>query len=223
MSKTRSNTPRADRKQDRLANNLSQAISRALTEGQLQALDAASHTDFAALIVERARAPRAPAWMANAQSADPAVREQTRESYERCLDIYRTVVRPQDTTYDDAGAAAAFFVAVNLNALHDVETTPETLLLLERQLLGLVRQGAQWDSASLSERQFYFEQMAMLGAFMAGLMEKARSEGPAALAKVQNAARGYLRRVLGMEPDLLTFGAHGLALRSAAGEAPSTA
>jgi hypothetical protein len=215
MSKSRSNAPRADRAQDKLADNLSHAINRALTEGRLLALNSANRTDCAALIVERARTPRAPAWMADAQSADSAARKQARESYERCLDIYRTVVRPQDTAFDNAGAAVAFFVAINLNALHDLHTTSDTLLLLERQLLGVVRQSSAWDSASISERQFYFEQMAMLGVFIAGLVAQARSQGAAAIAKAQDAARGYLRRVLGMDPDLLTFGANGLALRSA--------
>jgi len=55
--------------------------------------------------------------------------------------------------------------------------------------------------------------MAMLGVYIAGFVAKARAQGPAALAKAQDAARGYLRRVLGMNPDLLTFGEHGLALR----------
>ena len=221
MSKTRSTTYRPGHKQDALSE--SQSIARALAAGALQALDATTSTDFAALIVERAGTPRAPAWMAEAQSTDAGARKSARDGYERCLEIYRTVVRPQDTTYDDAGAALAFFVAINLNALHDLPTTPETLLLLERQLLGLARQASGWDSASISERQFYFEQMAMLGVFIAGLLSNAHTEGAAALVKVQKAARGYLRRVLGMDPDLLTFGAHGLALRRAADAANQAA
>lgn len=218
MGKTRSNTPRPGPSQDMLSNKLSQALNRALTDGRLQALDAAGTSDFAALIVERARTPRAPAWLAEAQSKDADERKRARASFERCLEIFRTMVRPEDTTYDDAGAAFAFFVAANLNALHEVRTTRETLLLLERQLLGLVRQGSDWDSASISQRQFYFEQMAMLGVFIAGVVAKARAEGPEALAKAQHTARGYLRRVLGMDPDLLTFGEHGLALRPAPDE-----
>jgi hypothetical protein len=223
MSKTRPNVPHPDQSQDALTTKLSQALNRAFTEGQLHTLDAAGKSDFAALIVERAERSTAPAWMAEAQTDDPNKCERVRESYERCLEIYRTMVRPDDTTYDDAGGAFAFFVAANLNALHDVRTTPDTLLLLERQLLGLVRQGSHWDTASISQRQFYFEQMAMLGVYIAGFVAKARAQGPAALAKAQDAARGYLRRVLGMNPDLLTFGEHGLALRPAPDDTPRTA
>ena len=218
MSKTRSHPRRPDPTQDVLTSKLSQAMNRALTEGRLQALDATSATDFAALVVERGRTPRAPAWMAERQTKDAGERGRARASFERCLEIYRTMVRPEDTEYDDAGGAFAFFVAANLNAVHDVRTTRETLLLLERQLLSLVRQCSDWDAASISQRQFYFEQMAMLGVFVAGVVAKARAEGPAALAKAQNTARSYLRRVLGMDPDLLTFGEHGLALRPAQDE-----
>jgi hypothetical protein len=218
MSKTRSHPRRPDPTQDVLFTNLSQALNRALTEGWLQALDATGATDFAALVVERGRTPRAPAWMAEKQAKDAGERKRARASFERCLEIYRTTVRPEDTEYDDAGGAFAFFVAANLNALHDVRTTRETLLLLERQLQSLVRQCSDWDAASISQRQFYFEQMAMLGVFVAGVVAKARAEGPAALAKAQNTARAYLRRVLGLDPDLLTFAEHGLALRPASNE-----
>jgi hypothetical protein len=219
MSKNRSNIARQLHRPDSLSSTLSRSFNRTLAAGHLQALDATKNTDFAALIVERASTSRAPTWTADAQSSDPAARRSARETYQRCLEIYRTAVRPQDTTHDDAGAALAFFVAINLNALHDLPTTPDVLLLLERQLLGLVRQISAWDSASIAQRQFYFEQIATLGVFVAGLMERARSEGAAALAKVQKTARGYLRHVLGMDPDLLTFGAHGLALRPAPGAA----
>jgi hypothetical protein len=223
MSKPRSNTHHTGHNQDGLANKLSESINRAMTEGRLLSLDASKETDFAALVVERAAQPRAPAWMANAQTKDPSARAQVRASYERCLEIYRTVVRPQDTAFDDAGGAVAFFVAVNLNALHDVHTTTETLLLLERQLLGLVRDSSVWGAASISERQFYFEQMAMLGVLVAGTVAKARAEGPAAVAKTRETARKYLLRVLGMDPDLLTFGEHGLAMQTAPAEPPSAA
>lgn len=222
MSKTRSNTTRVEPNPDSLTSALSQAINRALTEGRLQMLDAAKQTDFAALVVERARASTAPQRMAEAQHTDAAAREHARASYERCLEVYRTMVRPLDTEYDDAGAALAFFVAANLNALHDVHTTAETLLLLERQLLAVAREGSEWDAAPITDRQFYFEQMAMCGVFVAGAVAQARQQGDAALEKARDAARGYLQRVLGMDPDLLTFGEHGLALRRP-GAAPHSA
>ena len=219
MSKTRSKSRRAENLQDASSSNLSQSIKRTLAEGQLHLIQAANPRDFSALVVERASTPRAPVWMANAQSKGSASRKSVQESYERCLELYRTLVRPQDTTYDDAGAALAFFVAMNLRALHELPTTPETLLLLERQLNAVARQASRWDTASVSERQFYFEQMAMLGVFVAGLASRAQTEGAVARAKVRNAARGYLRQVLGIDPDLLTFGAHGLAVRPASAAA----
>ena len=223
MRKTRSKFHRPDSRQDALSSNIAQSIKRTLDEGRLRTLDTSAGDDFAALVVERSSSPRAPAWMAEVQSGDAAERKTARASYERCLEIYRTVVRPQDTTFDDAGAALAFFVAINLNALHDVPTTSENLLLLERQLIGVARQASGWDTASISQRQFYFEQMAMLGVFVAGLVSQARSEGATSQAKVNKAARAYLRRVLGVDPDRLIFGLHGLSVRPASGPAHSAA
>jgi len=66
------------------------------------------------LQVERAAMASAPTQMAAAQSADPTTRAQLEALYARCLQTYRSAIRPQDTAWDDVGAAVALFVAVNL-------------------------------------------------------------------------------------------------------------
>jgi Family of unknown function (DUF6683) len=222
MSKSRPNARRVDRSPDQFAAKLALAINRSFTEGR-HAFDAARGQDIPALIVARALTPRAPAWTANAQSTDPATRARDRATYEHCLDVYRTLVRPQDTAYDDAGAAAAFFVAVNMNALYDSNASAETMALLERQLLVLVRQISAWDTAPIGDRQFYFEQMAMLGVLVAAKVGSAREQGIPTPPETLAAARSYLRRVLGIDPDLLELGANGLSLRPDAAATRSAA
>jgi hypothetical protein len=133
--------------------------------------------------------------------------------YARCLQTYRDSVRPLDTLDDDAGAAMAFFVAANLRALRTVQASQHTLDTLERQLRGVTRRSADWDTASQEQRQFFFERLAILGVLMAGSHERAKSQGPAAMADLQRTAREYLRQMLGFNPDALTIGPEGLAMR----------
>ena len=121
--------------------------------------------------------PTAPAQMAAAQSQDAPTRAQLEALYARCLRTYRTSIRPQDTELDDAGAAVALFVAVNLHALHDIEATPSMLDVLERQLRGVTRRSAEWDVASRAQRQCFFERIAILAVLMAGNHGHAKSQG----------------------------------------------
>jgi hypothetical protein len=87
------------------------------------------------------------------------------------------------------------------------------LRALERQLHGIARTSSGWKSAPVEERQAYFEQMALLAVLIAESAAQASSQGAAAVAKVQQAARGYLRQLLGLNPDHLTLGPEGLAVR----------
>jgi len=174
--------------------------------------DDAIRGDHVALTVERAATPTAPARLARSHPGDDAARTQARAMYERCLRHYREVVRAQDAAsmHDDVGAAVACFVAAAMQALHGTSATPATLLRLERQLGGVVQRSASWSTAGAQERQFYFEQMAILAVLIGESAALARSQGPAALANVQRAARGYLQQLLGLDPRALALDAQGL-------------
>jgi len=172
-----------------------------------------SHDDEP-LRVARAPSPTAPAEMAAAQSDDTATRTELQGLYTRCLQTYRDAARPGDGEHDDAGAALALFVAVNLHAINGVEVTPPLLDVLERQLRGLTRRSADWDAAPAEQRQFFFERTAILGVLVAGHHGKAKAQGAAALAEVRRIARGYLEQLLGFDPERLTLGPAGLTLRS---------
>lgn len=171
----------------------------------------------AALTVPRGREPIAPARLAEAHPGG-AAREEARRLYERCLAHYRSVVRAQDQAreVDDVGAAVAAFVAANLSTLQGTRVTPHMLSCLERQLGGVARLSSDWASAPLRERQAYFEQMAVLAVLVAESSAQAASQGAAAQANVQRAARGYLQQLLGLDPGLLLLGPDGLAAYSPA-------
>ena len=183
----------------------------------LMRIGAAGDTpDHAALTVERAREPIAPSRLARAHPGDAAARAAAQRLYERCLEHYRSTVRPQDQTrgVDDVGAAVAAFVAANLGALHGTPVTPHMLLRVERQLGGIARLSSDWAHAPAIERQAYFEQMAVLAVLVGESSAQAASQGAAALANVRRAARGYMQQLLGLDPDHLVLGPDGIAARS---------
>ena len=165
------------------------------------------------LRVERAPTATAPTQMATLQSRDAATRAQLETLYATCQKTYRESIRPQDTEDDDAGAAVALFISANLHVLHDEQATPDMFEALELQLRGVTRRSAEWDAASQAQRQAFFERIAILAVLMAGSLDRAKSEGPAALADLRRTARQYLQQMLGVNPDLLTIGPTGLVMR----------
>jgi hypothetical protein len=211
--KMRSHSSLSDPDEAALIDELSRLVHQAVIAG----LVGSDHdTEVAPLTVARARDATAPARMASAQPGSSVERARTRVAYERCLQTYRTVVRAQDAalTTDDVGAATAFFVAACLHALHGIDPTPDVLTCLERQLRATARRSSNWAQASVAERQYFFEQMAILGVFIGGTWQHAQRQGRAAIANVQRAARGYLWQLLGLNPEMLTLDADGLSLRS---------
>lgn len=216
MSKSRSNFGRAGSHPVNATTNALLAINETIGE-RLLSTPIDDDAVVPRLVVERAAKSTAPARMAALHKGPQAERLQVRAMYEHYLDTFRTVSRPADTArgIDDAGAAVAFFVAANLGALSGVDYSPAVLERIERQLNEIVRTVSNWDRASIAQRQFYFEQMAMLGVFVAVRTEQAKSGTPAAKREVQDAARTYLRHLLGVNPDRLVVGTHGLSLRAA--------
>ena len=181
----------------------------------LRALHAAGASE-PPLLVPRAPSPIGPGQLARSHPGSARERLELAALYQRCLQHYRTALRaagdtPADT--DDLGAALAHFVAANLQALHGTEPPAEALPALGRQLAAIVRASPAWIAAPLRDRQAYAEQTAILSVLMVDLAARARREGPAGIANVQRGARGYLRQLLGLDPDMLTLELSGLAVR----------
>jgi hypothetical protein len=192
---------------DTLTRELAGLVRQALINALLPTGTAA---DQAALTVERAAASTAPQYLA--RSHPLAARAEAQALYARCLSHYRAVLRPQDqdSGVDDVGAALAHFVAANMRALRGAITTPDVLLQLERQLCGVIQHGTSWSGAAAHERQFYFEQLAILAVLIGETWSLAAVQGPAAMANVQRAAGSYLQQLLGIDAAMLTLDRHGL-------------
>lgn len=165
------------------------------------------------LTVARSAMPLAPAHLAARRggSAEELARRQT--IYERCLQHYRSVVRPGDADRDDVGAAAAHFVAACMAVLRGIRPPDAALRRLEDQLVAIVQAGSAWRKSTESERQLCFEQLAVLTVLFAAVATHPHT-APAEVAQTRHWAHVYLKELLGLDPDLLTIDAGGLAVAS---------
>jgi hypothetical protein len=192
-----------------LSRDIARLLQRALAKALLPAGDG---DDLPALTIEPAAQAIAPAQLARAHPGGPKSRREAEALYHRCLKHYREVVRADDTALgiDDMGAAMAYFVAANVYALKDTPVTAQMLLRVEQQLRGVVGRSTEWVNGDARDKQSLFEQLAILGVLVGESAAQAKREGPAAVANVQRAARGYLSRLLGLNADALTIDGDGL-------------
>ncbi len=190
--------------------DLTQGLRDAMA-ASLRALHAAGGSE-PPLLVPRAPSPIGPGQLARSHPGSARERLELAALYQRCLQHYRQAAHaegaPEDS--DDLGVALAHFVAANLQALNGTAAPDDALPALARQLAAIVRSSAAWASAPLRDRQAYAEQMAILSVLMADLSQRAQREGPAGIANVQRGARGYLRQLLGLDPDMLALEVSGL-------------
>lgn len=195
-----------------LARRMGQALMRRLADAG-NAGDASADAGVTSpVLVEPAATPTAPALLAARHPGGPQAQRQAKAMYQRCLTHYRAHIQ-QGRAPDDVAAAAAWFVAANLEALHGQAVGIEQIAAVERQLRAVIAGHDGWHAASLQERQSLFEQLATLGVLVGETQAQARTQGPAAIANVQRAARGYLLQLLGVDADALQLSPDGLAAR----------
>lgn len=164
------------------------------------------------LLQPQAPQPIAPALLARLHPS-PKARPAMAALYQRCLAHYRQRLQ-HGAAQDDAGLAAACFVLANLAAVQGLQPDEADLRRVEQQLRR--RMAATWLAAPLADRQSACEQFAVIGVLVGESAAQARGQGAAALAAVQQAARGYLAQGFGLDAERVQLGGHGLVLEMAA-------
>jgi hypothetical protein len=200
-----------DAQDDRSQAAFVEALSHAVQDALAHALAELGRDDRGPLTVPRARTPLAPARLARTHPGPVGARVQARALYERCLALFRQRFSPAGAGADDAGIALTLFVCACIGALRDVRIDAARAERVERQMRAVLRASA-WRRGDQRERQLYVEQLAIVGMLVRECAVQARQEGPASMANVQRSARGYLRQLLGIDPDRLTLGDEGLCL-----------
>jgi hypothetical protein len=115
--------------------------------------------------------------------------------------------------HDVAGSVAAF-VAGSYMAYRNVDFPDEHFKPLVAQMRQIIGSNPDFAKASNAEKQEMYEQMAILGMFMATTqMALKEKPNPQISANVRQAAKGYMEQFLKTDADRVQITAQGLVLR----------
>jgi hypothetical protein len=114
---------------------------------------------------------------------------------------------------DIAGAVAAF-VAGNYMAYRDVDFPDQNFKPLVEQMRGIIGNAAGFAESSAAEKQETYEQLAIIGTFMALTRDGLKKQpNPQTSANMRKAAKGYLEQFLKTDADRVQITANGLVLK----------
>jgi hypothetical protein len=114
---------------------------------------------------------------------------------------------------DVAGSVAAF-VAGSWMAYRNVDFPDEHFKPLVQQMRGVIGSNPDFAKASNADKQEMYEQMAILGMFMATTqMALKEKPNPQVAANMKQAAKGYLEQFLKTDAERVQITAQGLVLR----------
>lgn len=115
----------------------------------------------------------------------------------------------------DLAAAIAAFLAGSWSAYHNQAFPDENFLPLVEQIRGIIASNPQLQEANVAQKQEMYEQMAIIGTFMAltqqGLLQQPNSQ---ITANMQQTAKGYLEKFLQVNVDNITFTREGMTIKS---------
>jgi hypothetical protein len=150
-----------------------------------------------------------------AQLYPAAERGKAEQLFNELLLRYRSVEdRFSIPRHDLAGALAAFIAGSHM-AYRNVPFPDEHFEPLVAQMRRLLLANPAIAQAPAAQRQLAYEQLAILGMFMAGAQIALQRQPDAAQAeRLQRAAGQYLQRLLAVEPARTDQHARGLALRN---------
>lgn len=147
-----------------------------------------------------------------ASEAPPAARAEVEKVFSQLLSEYPKFERQSGFPANDLGGAVASFVAGSWMAYRDRDLPDAHFAALATQVRGMISNNSQLASASPQERREVYEQMAILGLYMALTREGLkRSPNPLTSTNLRNAAKRYLEDFLKTDADRIQITAQGLA------------
>ena len=174
--------------------------------------------DSAAAKARLTQAPSASQVAANArqlaQVAPAAQREQLAQVYLQSFDTYRKLEAKLGIPANDVAGAIAAFIAGNYMAYRNAEVPDETFQRLVEQMRAALAQNRGFAGASAGDKRNLYEQMAMVGTFMAVARQAfLQNPNPAAEKNFRDAAAANLEAALQVPAAQVRINANGLSLR----------
>jgi hypothetical protein len=149
-----------------------------------------------------------------AASYPEANRSEAERLFRDLLSKYPQMMRQLDVPANDMASAVSAFLAGSYMAYRNVDFPDEHFKPLVAQMRQIIGSNPDFAKASNAEKQEMYEQMAILGMFMANtqmaLMEK---PNPQISANMRQAAKGYLEQFLKTDADRVQITAQGLVLK----------
>jgi hypothetical protein len=190
-----------------------QLANKALTSAHPQKARkmAASSAQTATAVFRETTGPIAPKKLA--QSYPLSAQAEVERSFAQILDGYRAIESRFGLKRNDLSGAVAAFIAGNYTALRDEPFPDKNFRPLVRQIRSAIDGLAPLRSASDHDKQELYENLAIVGAYMALTREALVKNPNSKLTQdIQAAARNYLREFLHIDPMRLKITPQGMIL-----------
>jgi hypothetical protein len=148
------------------------------------------------------------------QSYPAGQRAQVQRVFDKLLVSYQTIESRFGVPRNDLAGAVAAFLADSFMAYRDTDFPDASFRPLAEQMRGVIVSTSEFAATTPALKREMYEQMAILGMFMATTqMASKRQPGPALQFNLREAARGYLEKFLKVDADKLQITATGLSVR----------
>jgi hypothetical protein len=143
-----------------------------------------------------------------------AQRAQVAQAYVQSFDAYRQLEAKLGIPANDVAGAVAAFIAGNYMAYRGVEVPDDHYKRLVAQMRGALAESRGFAAASPGDKRGLYEQMAMVGTFMAVARQAfVQNPNPGAEKNFRDSARANLETALKVPADRVRIGANGLSLQ----------
>ncbi|MDR7298961.1 cytochrome c556 [Pelomonas aquatica] len=149
-----------------------------------------------------------------AQRFPAAHRGAMTKAYEESFIFWQKLEAQLGLTPNDVAAGVAAFIAGNYAAFMQQQVADEDFKTLVLQMQGLLARNAAFTRSSPAAKRAMFEQLAMVGTFMAVYREQlSRKPSPNEELHFRNAAKANLEAGLGLAVERIQIGPQGLVMR----------
>jgi hypothetical protein len=149
-----------------------------------------------------------------AQSYPPTARPEAERTFREMLDGFAKIERQFGLPRNDIGVALAAFLAGSWSAYRNTEFPDAYFKPLVQQMQGILASQPAFARASDADKQQMYEQMAILGMFMATTQLALKERGNAQIERrLRDAGKGYLEKFLKTDADRVRPTATGLVVQ----------
>lgn len=137
------------------------------------------------------------------------------QAFGEALRTYRQLEARLGIPANDVGGAVAAYLAGSYMAYREVDLPDQHFPVLAAQMRSVLAKNPAFQRASGPEKRDMYEQMAIIGTFMALTREalKRQPPGETVARRVREAARSNLEQFLKTDADRVTIGERGLVIR----------